>query len=266
MVFDHGGQVVANAYEQHEQIYPTPGPGGSSTTPSRSGRTPNRSSLTGSPMRAGGEPARRDRDHEPARDDDRLGTARRGDRSTTHSCGRTAERRTASRNCRRRTKSRTFVRRPASKPTRTSPRPRPSGSSITPSRSRCRAPGAATSATEPARARASCHGDDRLVAHLQPDRQPHHRCHQRLPDDAVQHPGSGVGRRAPRGVRRTEGWCPEVRPSSDEDYYGHTDADGFLGEEVPVAGRSATSRPPCSGRPASTKATRRTPTAPAPST
>ncbi|MEZ3164403.1 glycerol kinase GlpK [Halorubrum sp. RMP-47] len=29
---------------------------------------------------------------------------------------------------------------------------------------------------------------------------------------------------------------PEVRPSSDEDYYGHTDADGFLGEEVPVAG------------------------------
>ena len=29
---------------------------------------------------------------------------------------------------------------------------------------------------------------------------------------------------------------PEVRPSSDEDYYGHTDPDGFLGEEVPVAG------------------------------
>jgi len=25
MVFDHGGQVVANAYEQHEQIYPNPG-------------------------------------------------------------------------------------------------------------------------------------------------------------------------------------------------------------------------------------------------
>jgi glycerol kinase len=25
MVFDHGGQVVANAYEQHEQIYPEPG-------------------------------------------------------------------------------------------------------------------------------------------------------------------------------------------------------------------------------------------------
>jgi glycerol kinase len=25
MVFDHGGQVVANAYEQHEQIYPQPG-------------------------------------------------------------------------------------------------------------------------------------------------------------------------------------------------------------------------------------------------
>ncbi|PSQ62680.1 MAG: glycerol kinase [Halobacteriales archaeon SW_8_66_22] len=29
---------------------------------------------------------------------------------------------------------------------------------------------------------------------------------------------------------------PEVRPSSDEDYYGTTDADGFLGAEVPVAG------------------------------
>jgi glycerol kinase len=29
---------------------------------------------------------------------------------------------------------------------------------------------------------------------------------------------------------------PEVRPSSDEDYYGHTDAEGFLGAEVPVAG------------------------------
>ena len=29
---------------------------------------------------------------------------------------------------------------------------------------------------------------------------------------------------------------PEVRPSSDEDYYGHTDPDGFLGEEIPVAG------------------------------
>ena len=25
MVFDHGGQVVANAYEKHEQIYPEPG-------------------------------------------------------------------------------------------------------------------------------------------------------------------------------------------------------------------------------------------------
>ena len=29
---------------------------------------------------------------------------------------------------------------------------------------------------------------------------------------------------------------PEVRPSSDEEYYGHTDPDGFLGEAVPVAG------------------------------
>ncbi len=29
---------------------------------------------------------------------------------------------------------------------------------------------------------------------------------------------------------------PEVRPSSDENVYGHTDADGFLGAEVPVAG------------------------------
>ncbi|WP_255196365.1 glycerol kinase GlpK [Halorarius litoreus] len=29
---------------------------------------------------------------------------------------------------------------------------------------------------------------------------------------------------------------PEVRPSSDDDHYGTTDADGFLGAEVPVAG------------------------------
>jgi glycerol kinase len=29
---------------------------------------------------------------------------------------------------------------------------------------------------------------------------------------------------------------PEVRPSSDEQTYGHTDPDGFLGAEVPVAG------------------------------
>ena len=29
---------------------------------------------------------------------------------------------------------------------------------------------------------------------------------------------------------------PEVRPSSDEELYGHTDPDGFLGAEVPVAG------------------------------
>jgi len=29
---------------------------------------------------------------------------------------------------------------------------------------------------------------------------------------------------------------PEVRPSSDDDYYGHTDPDGFLGADVPVAG------------------------------
>jgi glycerol kinase len=28
---------------------------------------------------------------------------------------------------------------------------------------------------------------------------------------------------------------PEVRPSSDEDLYGHTDPDGFLGAEIPVA-------------------------------
>ncbi len=33
-----------------------------------------------------------------------------------------------------------------------------------------------------------------------------------------------------------ESMLPEVRPSSDEDLYGHTDADGFLGAEVPVAG------------------------------
>jgi glycerol kinase len=29
---------------------------------------------------------------------------------------------------------------------------------------------------------------------------------------------------------------PEVRPSSDEQYYGYTDPDGFLGAEIPVAG------------------------------
>ncbi|MDY6817019.1 MAG: glycerol kinase GlpK [Halobacteriales archaeon] len=29
---------------------------------------------------------------------------------------------------------------------------------------------------------------------------------------------------------------PEVRPSSDEEYYGTTDATGFLGEEIPIAG------------------------------
>ncbi|RDI70437.1 glycerol kinase GlpK [Halopelagius longus] len=33
-----------------------------------------------------------------------------------------------------------------------------------------------------------------------------------------------------------EAILPEVRPSSDEEYYGTTDGDGFLGEEVPVAG------------------------------
>ncbi|MFB6120533.1 MAG: glycerol kinase GlpK [Halobacteriaceae archaeon] len=33
-----------------------------------------------------------------------------------------------------------------------------------------------------------------------------------------------------------EAMLPEVRPSSDENLYGHTDADGFLGAEVPVAG------------------------------
>ena len=33
-----------------------------------------------------------------------------------------------------------------------------------------------------------------------------------------------------------ESMLPEVRPSSDEDLYGHTDADGFLEAEVPVAG------------------------------
>ncbi len=33
-----------------------------------------------------------------------------------------------------------------------------------------------------------------------------------------------------------EAMVPEVRPSSDEDLYGHTDGSGFLGAEVPVAG------------------------------
>nr|WP_224828997.1 glycerol kinase GlpK [Saliphagus infecundisoli] len=33
-----------------------------------------------------------------------------------------------------------------------------------------------------------------------------------------------------------EAMLPEVRPSSDENLYGHTDPDGFLGAEVPVAG------------------------------
>ncbi len=33
-----------------------------------------------------------------------------------------------------------------------------------------------------------------------------------------------------------EAMLPEVRPSSDETLYGHTDPDGFLGAEIPVAG------------------------------
>jgi len=33
-----------------------------------------------------------------------------------------------------------------------------------------------------------------------------------------------------------EALLPEVRPSSDDEYYGHTAADGFLGAEIPVAG------------------------------
>src|SRR6056297_2979313 len=33
-----------------------------------------------------------------------------------------------------------------------------------------------------------------------------------------------------------EACLPEVRPSSDEDYYGTTDPEGFLGAEIPVAG------------------------------
>jgi glycerol kinase len=33
-----------------------------------------------------------------------------------------------------------------------------------------------------------------------------------------------------------EAMLPEVRPSSDESFYGHTDPDGFLGAEVPIAG------------------------------
>jgi glycerol kinase len=33
-----------------------------------------------------------------------------------------------------------------------------------------------------------------------------------------------------------EAMLPEVRPSSDEDFYGHTDPEGFLGSEVPIAG------------------------------
>ncbi|MDT3435084.1 glycerol kinase GlpK [Haloarcula sp. 1CSR25-25] len=33
-----------------------------------------------------------------------------------------------------------------------------------------------------------------------------------------------------------ESMVPEVRPSSDESLYGHTDPDGFLGAEIPVAG------------------------------
>jgi glycerol kinase len=36
--------------------------------------------------------------------------------------------------------------------------------------------------------------------------------------------------------RVPESMLPEVRPSSDDDTYGSTDADGFLGAEVPVAG------------------------------
>jgi glycerol kinase len=36
--------------------------------------------------------------------------------------------------------------------------------------------------------------------------------------------------------RVPESMLPEVRPSSDEDLYGTTDAQGFLGAEVPVAG------------------------------
>ncbi|WP_256392023.1 glycerol kinase GlpK [Natronoarchaeum rubrum] len=33
-----------------------------------------------------------------------------------------------------------------------------------------------------------------------------------------------------------EEMLPEVRPSSDDEFYGHTDSDGFLGAEIPVAG------------------------------
>lgn len=33
-----------------------------------------------------------------------------------------------------------------------------------------------------------------------------------------------------------EAMLPEIRPSSDDEPYGSTDSDGFLGAEVPVAG------------------------------
>jgi glycerol kinase len=36
--------------------------------------------------------------------------------------------------------------------------------------------------------------------------------------------------------RVPEAMLPDVRPSSDDDLYGHTDPDGFLGAEIPVAG------------------------------
>jgi glycerol kinase len=36
--------------------------------------------------------------------------------------------------------------------------------------------------------------------------------------------------------RVPESLLPEVRPSSDDEYYGYTDPEGFLGTEVPVAG------------------------------
>ena len=228
-------------------------PAGSSTTRRRSGRAARRSSRAPSTT-AGitGERPRRGRHHQPARDDRGLGPAHRQavynaivwqDTRTdaiVDELAATTAARTAS------------APRPACRWRRTSPAPRSSGCWTT-----------STARAREAEAGELLFGTIDTWC-LEPHRRhrrrrPRHRRDQRQPHDADEPRDARLGRRDLGVIGIPRSMLPAIRPRRE--VYG--DGDGRRSPGIPSPATSATSRRPCSARPASPPARPRTPTAPA---
>ena len=187
ILFDRGGNVHAAAQQEFRQIFPQPG-----WVEHDADR--NLGDAVGRSARGAGQGAhrrarrRRHRHHEPARDDGRSGNARPAARSPTPSSGRTAAPRRCATSCAQPATAPLFARK-----TGLVLDAYFSGTKVR----------WLLDHVDGARARAErgelAFGTIDIVARLATDRRPRalHRCEQRQPHAAVQHPYRRLGRRAP---------------------------------------------------------------------